>query len=99
MGLRRSITLVAELLGMDGRFVTIDGHRLHYVARGEGPAVVLVHGFAGSTAAWESVVVELARDPRDEAEHNGSRTGLAGPSRRRTFAALREACRRMKDEG
>lgn len=59
---QRTITPVAELLGADDRFVTVEGHRLHYLARGEGPAVVLVHGFAGSTAAWESVTAELARD-------------------------------------
>jgi len=27
-----------------GRFVTVDGVRLHYIERGEGPPVVLVHG-------------------------------------------------------
>lgn len=27
-----------------GRFVTVDGVRLHYIERGEGPAVVLLHG-------------------------------------------------------
>jgi pimeloyl-ACP methyl ester carboxylesterase len=27
-----------------GRFVTVDGVRLHYIVRGEGPALVLLHG-------------------------------------------------------
>src|SRR5512143_7078 len=27
-----------------GRFVTVDGVRLHYIERGEGPPVVLLHG-------------------------------------------------------
>jgi pimeloyl-ACP methyl ester carboxylesterase len=33
----------------DGKFVTIDGVRLHYVERGRGPAVVLIHGNAVSS--------------------------------------------------
>jgi pimeloyl-ACP methyl ester carboxylesterase len=31
-----------------GEFVTVDGVRLHYVDRGRGPAVVLVHGASGN---------------------------------------------------
>ena len=27
-----------------GRFVTVDGVRLHYIEKGEGPPVVLLHG-------------------------------------------------------
>ena len=31
----------------DGQFVTIDGVRLHYVDRGHGPAIVMIHGLGG----------------------------------------------------
>jgi hypothetical protein len=27
-----------------GRFITVDGVRLHYLEKGEGPPVVLIHG-------------------------------------------------------
>ena len=31
----------------DGRFFEQDGHRLHYVDRGAGPAIVMIHGLGG----------------------------------------------------
>src|SRR6186713_248398 len=31
----------------DGQFITIDGVRLHYVDRGHGPAIVMIHGLGG----------------------------------------------------
>jgi pimeloyl-ACP methyl ester carboxylesterase len=33
----------------EGDFLTIDGHRVHYVVVGEGPDLVLVHGASGNT--------------------------------------------------
>jgi pimeloyl-ACP methyl ester carboxylesterase len=49
-----------------GRFVTVDGVRLHYVERGTGPAIVLLHGNA---VTFEDFVVsglldDLAEDYR-----------------------------------
>jgi pimeloyl-ACP methyl ester carboxylesterase len=45
-----------------GRFVTIAGTRTFLVEEGpaEGPAVVLVHGFGGSTFSWRKNVAPLA---------------------------------------
>ena len=37
-----------------GKFVEIDGVRLHYVERGEGPPVVLIHGNTVSLADFEA---------------------------------------------
>ncbi len=45
-------------------FKTIDGTRVHYVDVGEGPAVVLVHGFASSLNAWGGVIKALRKDHR-----------------------------------
>jgi len=33
----------------EGAFLTIDGHRVHYVVQGEGPDLVLIHGASGNT--------------------------------------------------
>ena len=33
----------------EGQFLTIDGHRVHVVVRGDGPDLVLIHGASGST--------------------------------------------------
>ncbi|MCP4448546.1 MAG: alpha/beta hydrolase [Myxococcales bacterium] len=45
-------------------FMTIDGVRLHYVDVGEGPPVVLIHGFGSSLEIWHKVVPELSPDHR-----------------------------------
>ena len=51
--------------GVPGRLIAVDGHRVHVVERGAGPAILLVHGTAGTTLDWEtSVVDDLARDHR-----------------------------------
>ena len=45
-----------------GRFVTVDGVRLHYIERGAGPPVVLLHGNVVSAGdfVWSGLVYRLA---------------------------------------
>lgn len=43
----------------DATFATVDGVRMRYVDRGQGPAVVLVHGFASSLETWTAVMPAL----------------------------------------
>ncbi len=43
-----------------GRVLDLDGERIHLIERGEGPPVVLLHGFGGSTFSWRSVMEPLA---------------------------------------
>ncbi len=48
-----------------GRFVTVRGVRLHFVERGLGPAIVLLHGNPGSTRDWPPALLDsLARGRR-----------------------------------
>ena len=42
------------------RYETIDGLRVRYVRKGEGPPVVLLHGLASSIYTWKDVVPALA---------------------------------------
>jgi pimeloyl-ACP methyl ester carboxylesterase len=42
------------------RHIEIHGHRVGYRQAGSGPVVVLVHGMAGSSATWRSVMPALA---------------------------------------
>lgn len=44
----------------DATFLNIDGVRVHYTDVGEGPAVVLIHGFGSSLEIWHKVVPELS---------------------------------------
>jgi pimeloyl-ACP methyl ester carboxylesterase len=47
-----------------GALVDIDGYGVHYIDRGEGPAIVLVHGFGGQTYSYRKLIPALARDHR-----------------------------------
>jgi len=47
---------------MPVRHVSIHGHDVAYRATGDGPAVLLVHGMAGSSSTWRHVMPSLARD-------------------------------------
>ena len=49
----------------EGQFVTLDGRRIHYVMRGSGPDLVLIHGASGSLREFTFALVErLAADYR-----------------------------------
>lgn len=51
--------------GIPGRVLDFAGHRVHVVERGDGPPLVLIHGFGGSTFDFEEFVLEpLARSHR-----------------------------------
>ena len=43
----------------DANFVQIDGVRVRYVDEGEGPPVVLIHGFASAIENWTRVIPKL----------------------------------------
>jgi pimeloyl-ACP methyl ester carboxylesterase len=44
------------------RHVTLHGHEVGYRMAGEGPAILLIHGMAGSSRTWRAVMPQLARD-------------------------------------
>lgn len=46
--------------GANSHFINLDGKTIHYTVQGSGPALVLVHGFGGSTVAWEKLIPLLA---------------------------------------
>jgi abhydrolase domain-containing protein 6 len=46
--------------GKNSHFIKLDGKTIHYTAQGSGPALVLVHGFGGSTDAWKKLTSLLA---------------------------------------
>ena len=46
--------------GLEPRYETIDGLRLRYVRKGEGPPIVLLHGIASSIYTWKDVLPALA---------------------------------------
>jgi pimeloyl-ACP methyl ester carboxylesterase len=46
--------------GLQERFAEVEGLRLRYVRAGEGPPVVLLHGFSSSIYTWAEVIGPLA---------------------------------------
>ncbi len=49
----------------DGQFVTVDGLRIHYVMKGSGPDLVLIHGASGSLRDFSFALIDrLAQDYR-----------------------------------
>ena len=48
-----------------GQFMEIDGQRIHYVDRGQGPAIVMIHGLGGNLGNFTYALVDrLAKDFR-----------------------------------
>jgi pimeloyl-ACP methyl ester carboxylesterase len=50
--------------GVEHRFVDLPGLRMHVAEAGEGPPLLLLHGFPQHWWAWRKVIPELARDYR-----------------------------------
>lgn len=48
----------------DATFATIEGARVRYVDVGEGPTVVMLHGFASAIENWAAVMPRLVKDHR-----------------------------------
>ena len=50
-----------EAKPLESRYADVDGTRLHYLAGGDGPPLVLVHGLGGSASNWVELAPLLAR--------------------------------------
>lgn len=48
----------------ESKTVTVDGLRLHYLTAGEGPAVLLLHGWPTSSFLWREVIPPLSQKGR-----------------------------------
>ncbi|MFD1702780.1 alpha/beta fold hydrolase [Methylopila henanensis] len=46
--------------GLESRYLDLDDVRLRYVVAGEGPTVVLLHGWPETSSAWSGVIRRLA---------------------------------------
>ena len=55
---------VADMPGFTHRFVETNGTRLHYVSGGQGPALVLLHGWPSSWREWRKIMPSLAASGR-----------------------------------
>jgi pimeloyl-ACP methyl ester carboxylesterase len=60
-GAGKALECGGEPAGFSHRSAMVDGVRLHYVIGGQGPAVVLLHGFPETWWTWRQVMPLLAR--------------------------------------
>lgn len=44
-----------------GKFIELDGHSTHYIEKGEGDPVILLHGFAADSTSWNNNIDALAK--------------------------------------
>lgn len=49
-------------LEYEGKFVDVDGARVHYLHAGSGRPMLLIHGLVGSSANWRNNIAALADD-------------------------------------
>jgi cation diffusion facilitator CzcD-associated flavoprotein CzcO/alpha-beta hydrolase superfamily lysophospholipase len=56
---------IERMVPPDGRMIEIDGRRMHYRERGEGPPIVMIHGLAGQMRNFSYALLDrLATDHR-----------------------------------
>jgi len=46
---------------ISSRFATVDGLKMHYLTAGQGPAVILIHGYTQTSRMWRPVIPLLAK--------------------------------------
>jgi pimeloyl-ACP methyl ester carboxylesterase len=58
------LTASAEASGgaIASRYAEIDGVKLHYMTAGQGPAVILLHGYAETSLMWKPIIPLLAQN-------------------------------------
>src|SRR5262244_1247513 len=44
-----------------GKFIDLDGHQTHYIEKGEGEPIILLHGFLYDSYLWGANIDALAR--------------------------------------
>src|SRR6185295_10549862 len=46
---------------IEGKYATVNGVKLHYLAAGQGEPVILLHGYAQNSHMWRPLMAELGK--------------------------------------
>jgi pimeloyl-ACP methyl ester carboxylesterase/quercetin dioxygenase-like cupin family protein len=60
VALSSATSLSAQSRTVADRYADVNGTRLHYLAAGRGPTVVLLHGYAQTSHMWRPLIAKLA---------------------------------------
>jgi pimeloyl-ACP methyl ester carboxylesterase len=95
-----TVRQVEAVLPPGGRFVDVPGARLHVVERGQGPALLLVHGLAGQLCHFTYALVdELAKQYRVVAvDRPGSGYSVRAPGASAALGAQADVLAALIDE-
>lgn len=84
-----------NLFPYESRFITIDGHQMHYIDEGVGKTIIFVHGTPEWSFAWRDMIAELKKDHRCIAfDHLGM--GLSDKPAQADYASAAHAQRMKK---
>jgi pimeloyl-ACP methyl ester carboxylesterase len=61
-GLLAANATAADGLNLEDRYADNDGVKIHYYVAGEGPLVVMIHGFPDYWGTWKPLIRTLSRD-------------------------------------
>ena len=70
----RTARRVEKLLPARGRFIDVDGERIHYLDEGSGPPLVLIHGLAGQIRVFTHSLLDHPKEPSPR--HHSGPAGL-----------------------
>src|SRR5262245_60087763 len=61
MGLSATALTADAKMGIESKYATVNGVKLHYLMAGQGEPVILLHGYAQNSHMWRPLMVELGK--------------------------------------
>ena len=61
MGLAAPAPAADAKVNIEGKYVTVNGVKLHYLMAGQGEPVILLHGYAQNSHMWRPLMTELGK--------------------------------------
>ncbi|MDH5654673.1 MAG: alpha/beta fold hydrolase [Spirochaetia bacterium] len=59
-----TISYEQAILNAEGRIVKINNRRVHFIEKGHGPAIIMIHGYLYNTVMWDSQIEYFSKNHR-----------------------------------